>query len=245
LTNIITFALTFFTMRGYLLNGLAFASNDWMERPWSLATYPLVASGGIIELLFSGIWLWFAGGSLERAWGSQRFALFFFGISAITALFFGAGASLLQADFGLSGLTMPLASLTVAWCMLNPEQTILFYFFFPLKAKHLAWLTVALVYFLNGPLFGFFALGGILTTWLYIRFLRLGVAFDGGYGGPIGERLFRPRRSARPRESVRSWWNPLSWVREWQENRRLRRLLNPPDFSDPDEDTPPPADRPQ
>src|SRR5690349_3103089 len=60
---------------------------SWLARPWTLFTYPL-AMFDPIPLLFSGYWLYWVGGTLERSWGSLNFAVVFFLLCAIAGLAF-------------------------------------------------------------------------------------------------------------------------------------------------------------
>lgn len=235
LANLLAFLLTFFSQSDALIRFFGFSSADWLARPWSFATYPLVAVD-FINLLFSALWLWFVGGSLERAWGTARFTSFFAVVTAVSAFFFLAAASVLGGATSLLGLYMPLAALTAAWCMLNPEQTILLYCIIPIKGKYLGWLTIALVYFLHGPKLGLFALGGISCAWLYVRYLRSGSFYDTGYRER--GRIIRIRRNALPRESVSAWWNPFSWLRAWQDRQRLRKLFDTDPFKGKDDEPP-------
>ena len=63
-------------------------------RPWTLITYPLVNRISL-SLLFAVLWFWYIGGSLERGWGSQSYAIFL----ALVTLVTGAAISLVSALF--------------------------------------------------------------------------------------------------------------------------------------------------
>jgi membrane associated rhomboid family serine protease len=153
----------------------------WQE-PWSLLTYPLVTYHPL-SLLLTGYWLWIVGGSLERSWTSQVFLRFFAAVTLATSLGLWIGSLLLGAarsaalgitHVELSGLWMPLAALTVAWCLLNPDQIVLFGFILPIPGRHLLWLTIALTYFLfamgyGTPWLAFFALSGVAYAYSYTR----------------------------------------------------------------------------
>lgn len=184
--DVLTFLALFVTV--YLLQGypwwvwLQFSTFDFLEKPWTLVTYPLVINDPL-TLIFAGYWLWVVGGSLERAWSSRIFFRFFVGISLVTALSIWIGSQLLQV-IGLSGfdgiyaslngLWMPLAALTVSWCLLNPEQIVLLGFILPVQGRHLMWVTIALTYILfvmsfRAPWLGFFALAGVAAAYGYTR----------------------------------------------------------------------------
>ena len=88
-----------------LIELFRFSTSRFYLHPWTLLTYPLVNLDPR-DLLFTLLWLWFVGGSLERSWGGQTYG-FFLGLATITtglafalvALFFGA--------FALSGFWLP------------------------------------------------------------------------------------------------------------------------------------------
>jgi membrane associated rhomboid family serine protease len=206
---------------------LTFSSDWWARWPWTFFTYPLLGAGpgDIVGLLFSCYWLWIAAGSVERAWGSTRFTTFFFGMSAITALGLLAGHFLTQQETWAFGMWLPLAGVTVAFAMMNPEQVILFMFFLPMKLKYLALLDVGIVFasylilgWPNGIVIGLCALSGCAFSYLLVT---------------RGSKLFVYRSASRPQrgEVIRihrrkSRFNPLTWFKEQREEKRLRDFLD-------------------
>ena len=175
--------ITQYVVKGFPWWGwLEFSTFNSWGRPWTLITYPLIIYDPL-ALLFSGYWLWIVGGSLERAWSSRAFLSFFIAVSLTTSLFVWLGSQLLQIlGFGilegvhahLSGLWMPLAALTVSWCLLNPEQVVLLGCILPVQGRHLMWATIVLTYILfvmsfGAPWLGFFALSGVASAYFYTR----------------------------------------------------------------------------
>jgi membrane associated rhomboid family serine protease len=77
--NIITFLLINFRVYKFA-HYIVFDTDFVKSMPWTAFTYPLVTicAGPLcmISAIFSFWWLWFVGGSLERAWGTLRFGLF-------------------------------------------------------------------------------------------------------------------------------------------------------------------------
>ncbi len=69
----------------FVMSYVAFLPANAFHAPWTIFTYPVV-SVGFLSLLIGGFFFWLAGGSLERSWGSARYAVFFFALSAISAL---------------------------------------------------------------------------------------------------------------------------------------------------------------
>lgn len=230
LINIVTF-LSYF-VAAYI----ARAGNPWVylhfstfapwQLPWTFLTYPLVTYDPL-NLLFSGYWLWVVGGSLERAWSTRRFLQFFFGIALISSLSLWLGRLLLSAigvpsGAILAGLWVPLAALTVAWCLLNPDQIVLFGFILPIKSRYLMWATFALSYFgfalspyPGAPWLAFFALAGPAAAYLYSQ-QRSG--YLKRVRKPFYLRSARARSELRPPHALERAWDWLLYL--WE---RLRR----------------------
>ena len=221
LANVATFLMWFFTRLNFA-GALGFSSSAVAARPWSLLTYPVV-SYGIYDVVLGGYMLWLFGGSLERAWGSRRFAWFFGAVTGITSGSLWIGSLLLHAPAFLAGLWLPLSALVVAWCLMNLTAVVLLFFVLPVQARVLAWLDVALTYFgygsAYGPWLAFFALAGCGFAYLYLRGLPRGVLFRTRPSSP-------PRRPLQPDAPVRPLrsWNPLAILERWQRKRRFQRL---------------------
>ncbi|MGE5552274.1 MAG: rhomboid family intramembrane serine protease [Bacteroidota bacterium] len=137
---------------------------------WGFLTYPL-ADLSPFAVVFGGFWLYVAGGALERRWGSRRYACILATIIPLSSLPLLLGARLLGMPVVLAGLSLPLAGLTVAWCMMHRDATVLYGFVLPIPAKTLLWLELILVYLLAavtyGPILGAFALTGPGLVYLY------------------------------------------------------------------------------
>lgn len=236
LLNILTLFLTKLFQLEFLVGWLAFNPATFIARPWTALTYPFVwDSVGIISLLFAGYWLWVAGGSLERAWGSVRFAVFFLAMSAISALGLFVGVVLwnllrpMSMFFpGASGLWFPLAGVTVAFGMMNPEQVILFMFFIPLKLKYLALIDAAIVFFsyVAAPVVAVFALSGCAFAYWYVR---VGASLSSYRSAPP-----RPRQAEviRVFSRRRRFPNPLAWMKERRERRKLKDFFDKSGFKE-------------
>lgn len=236
--NVLTFLLAWMGYGDYLEAYLGFHFLTTLRAPWTLFTYPLLGMIGAIGLLFGGYWLWIAGGSLERTWGTRTFVKFFFVISAVSAIGLYLGHLVTGAFVTAIGLWLPLAAVTVAFAMLNPEQTILFMFIIPLKLKYLAVLSAGLVFLSYGRidqgaasldtrlLMGTFALSGCAASYWYARH---GTRLDFG----------RPRRPSRdnvirmqPRTTRRRGTGLLSWYKEYRDRKRLKDLLDRSNYDD-------------
>ena len=253
--SIVVFLASFFgspSLNLFLLSHVAFWPEFARETPWTLLTYPMYP-GSFLGLLIGGFFLWLAGGSLERSWGSQRYSIFFFALTLISAVSLLLGWYLYQhgtlPNVFLMGFTLPLGGMIVAFCMLNAEQTITLYFF-PIRAIYVAWIVAGLTYFGAGmgPVLSLFACGGLIAAFLYVKFAR-SWADIGSYSGPRRAprgpdlRVYPPARSSSTRFSsrttldgspVRSPFDLAGRWKDWQERRRLEKLLRNSGFSDPE-----------
>ncbi len=253
--NIVTFLVAFFSptaARPLLELFGTFSTLSALHAPWTFLTFPLVSLPPIsFWRILTWVFFWLSGGSLERGWGSARFAAFFFAVTLVSSLslFVGSLLTHIAVPF-LNDLVLPLTGLIVAFCMLNPEQEIMLYFF-PVRARYVA-LIVTVWTYLNyggilGPWLGLFALGGILAAYLYVRFARPWT--------DIGTYRPRPRRpssgpdlriypspskfSTRPSATLDGSprRGPLDVAGRWkdyQERKRLEKLWKNSGFTDPE-----------
>ncbi len=244
IVNVVLFFVAFFSPNiaaPLLEHFLTFVSPDFLAVPWTLLTYPLY-SAGLFPLIFGCLFFWFAGGSLERSWGVWRFAGFIAGITVVTALSFAFGGFLFHRQTPLlAGLGLPLDAAIVAFCMLNPEEAFR-YFFFTLRAKYIALIVTVWTLFSFGPIFGFFACGGIFAAFLYVKYGRAWGSID-SYRTPRrasrGPDLRMDSRPARPTfrttldgsPAQRGAFDVAGRWKDWQERRRLEKLWKNSGFS--------------
>jgi membrane associated rhomboid family serine protease len=207
-----------------------FFTGHLLSAPWTLVTYPLLGLCGALCMLFSCYWLWWAGGSLERSWGSRTFGLFFFGMSALSAFAIWLGVMVTRVEpLEIGGLLLPLAGVTIAFAMLNPEQEILFFFIIPMKLKYLALLDVVLVFISYGQihlLLGVFALAGCAFSYWYVR--RGSLA---GYGSNRYEDREKVIR-LHSRPGIGRRLNPLRWYSNYRDRKKFRDFLNKSGFGE-------------
>jgi len=251
--NILTFLAVFFLKDAgpILQSEVAFNLSNFFHAPWTLVTYPLVAPPFSLWMIVTWVFFWLSGGSLERSWGSRRYAIFFFFVTLFSSasLLFG-GLILRQDILPLNDIFLPLTGLIVAFCMLNPEQEITVYFF-PVRAKYLAIGVTLWTYFtygsMMGPKLGLFALGGIIAAYLYVRFARPWAVMS-SYSAP--RRTFRgpdlrmdsrpPKPAARPTFRTTLDGSPrqrkpldiAGRVKDWRDRRKLEKLWRNSGLSD-------------
>lgn len=207
---------------------------DWRQ-PWRIWTHPLVP-GGILGLLFNGLILWWGGGSLERSWGSRTFAIFLGALCLVAALAVTGMAVLFNIETAAPvGI---FAGALVAWCALNPDETIYLYGIIPLKARFLAVGTCLILFFSYGngnPLVGLMALSApgfavlwVLQGWAY----RVGAntGFNVNLPNPNFARpnlRLIPNRSTRPKDdrfTIRDL-NPLEFFAKRRRRKQFERLM--------------------
>lgn len=104
--------------------------------PWQLITYGFL-HGGFSHILFNMFALWMFGVQIENAWGSRRFAIFYFvcviGAGLVQLVF----ASLTGGVYPTVGASGGVYGILLAFGMMFPDQPIYLYFIFPIKAKYL------------------------------------------------------------------------------------------------------------
>lgn len=124
--------------RGALLRG----------QVWRLVTFIFVPpASGVITILFALYFYYFIGSSLENAWGSFQFNVYY--------LCGMAGAIIAALISGYGNNTYLNLSLFLAFAQLFPEHQVLLFYFIPIKVKYLAYLDWALfaVNFITGLIF--------------------------------------------------------------------------------------------
>jgi membrane associated rhomboid family serine protease len=159
---------------------------------WQLVTY-MFLHGGISHILFNMLTLYWFGPDIERTWGFQRFLKYYF-VCGI-----GAGICVLLVDI-LSGNTMSrtvgssgaIYGLILAYGLLFPDRTILFFFIIPMKVRHFVWIMGLLAFYFsisgdNSGVSNVAHLGGLLVGYLYIK-LKVAKISKGGFVGSLSAR---------------------------------------------------------
>jgi membrane associated rhomboid family serine protease len=258
IANVVTLLTAFFvpSLHQWYSDFITFSTADVLQKPWTLVSYVLFTPS-LLGVLLGGLMLWQFGGSLERSWGSATYTRVLAALSVLTALSLLLGAFVVTSvshgaphSVELAGLLMPVAALTVAFCMIRPNEIINLMLVLPIPAKYIALITVAFCWYDFGPILGFFACGGCLAAWLYVRG-RAGHTSFGGFSTPRVTRgpdleiknFDRPRRPNVYIDGSPPPPKPYDLARilkERQERKRLEKLWNesriPPAEDWPDED---------
>lgn len=202
------------------------APQDW-NQPWRVLTYPFT-SFDFSEVLFSGITLFFFGGSLERSWGTKTFTVFLAAISVITALGITLGVWLAKIPLFPVQSWIIVAALVVAWAAINPFEKILLYFI-PVEGRWIAVIDVLFVFFSHvrvSPILGFCSLAGCAAAHLWMQ--------NRSWGNVTHWTIRRPsmpsKRPARPQkhhDDDFSWrdLNPLERIARAKRKKQFERLF--------------------
>jgi membrane associated rhomboid family serine protease len=196
---------------------------------WQLVTYFFIHVAPS-HFFWNALSLWMFGMMLERAWGTRRFLEFYF-ICGIGAGLIGILGSYLFFDpaartIGASGAVF---GLLVAFGFVFAEQTVMFSFVFPMKAKYMAMLLGAFWFLMTLDSNGAFIvhLGGMITALLYMLY----VARPAPAGYPV---------AGRTRSMSSSRFHPLATLKEryrlWKIERARKKFQVYMKKSNPDRD---------
>jgi membrane associated rhomboid family serine protease len=143
---------------------------------WQLVTY-MFLHGGIMHILFNMLTLYWFGPDLERTWGLQRFLKYYMicgvgaGVCVVIVALFSGGRAMTTPTVGASGAIL---GLILAYGLLFPDRTILFFFVIPMKVRHFVWIIGLLAFFYsitdtNSGVSNVAHLGGMLVGYFYLR----------------------------------------------------------------------------
>lgn len=139
-----------------------------LTRPWTLVTY-MFAHGGVFHLLVNMLGLFFFGTPLEERWGSREFIKFY-----LICGLGGALASFVFYNTPVIGASAAVYGVMLAFAMNWPDAPIYIYAIFPVKAKWLVTIFVAISLFSaltasDSGVAHFAHLGGFAAAWLYLK----------------------------------------------------------------------------
>jgi membrane associated rhomboid family serine protease len=211
IVNIASFLLGLIAGRPYImLFGLVPESVLSRFYVWQPLTY-LFLHGGFFHLLFNMFTLWMFGSELEYQWGTRFFLKFY--------LLTGIGAGLFTLLLSKTphvptiGASGAILALLMAFALTFPDRLIFLYFLFPIKAKYLMVLLIAVeiyssIEYVNDGIGHLTHLGGMIIAYFYLRW--------GNMVGSLFGRLERKKAKQR-----------LTIVRHEEEEReRFRREID-------------------
>ena len=142
---------------------------------WQLVTYLFLHSlTSFWHILFNMLTLWMFGKPIEETWGTKRFLQYYF-VCGI-----GAGICVVLANMAFGdprqrviGASGAIYGLLLAYGMLFPEQTVMFSFLFPLKAKYMVMIFGAIAFLSSfqgpGTVSNLAHLGGMIFGFAYMK----------------------------------------------------------------------------
>jgi len=218
------YLIAWLAMRDVFVGLFGLSLKTFSQVPWGIVTFPLATPGAPAEItgvLFTCLWVYFLGRTLEEDLGGGLMLAVFGGLTLISSGSWLLGSLAVNASPLLAGVSLPMAAMSVVWAMRNPEHTILFMMIIPLKAKYLAVLMAVITLFTAGaasPFMGVFALIPLVVALLYatnrIPGLRYGVApADSAYKKKNNEEFLKFQDEVRKKEKER------------EERERLRKLF--------------------
>lgn len=165
----IVLLVVFFLVLGYtpsLGPHFVFDPKTVVNSPWTLVTYPL-GGNGIVGTLFGVLWLYMIGNRVERDVYSLRYAI----ATAVFVLIVPLTLWGCSAAFGVpvqsQGIWLLMSAVTVAWGTRDPDEVIKLWMLVPVKAKWLAWASIALAFLQNPPILAPFAAAPLILVWLF------------------------------------------------------------------------------
>lgn len=161
---------------------LGFHTQGALLQPWTFLSYPIL-SNSPFELIFGSYWMWLVGSTLERSLTSRVFAKYLLALILIPSISIWIGSQILTTiGAGFLGSThawlismyIPLAGLTVSWCLINPDRIIMFGFVLPIPGRVIMFITIVLTYFAfawtqHAPWLAFFGMIHIMYSSYYMH----------------------------------------------------------------------------
>lgn len=180
-TNVALFAVTLVSST-WLISWLGLAPEQVVTRGfvWQLFTYQFLHQD-VLHILFNMLFVWMFGVDLERRWGLHAFLKYYLIVGTTAGMcttiasllpFASAEASYYSVTIGASGAVY---GLMMAWAIIFPHRTILFFGLVPMTARVFVLITgaISLSYALGaggGSNVSHLAhLGGLAAGWLYLK----------------------------------------------------------------------------
>lgn len=117
--------------------GLSFASFS-SGFIFQIITYPF-ANVGLMEVVFSGLLLWFLGSELEGIWGERKYLAYLLMtviFSGLAYLVFSVALGGAVTGFPFHGMNVLSSAMCVSYAVLFPDRVFQFFMLIPIKAKY-------------------------------------------------------------------------------------------------------------
>ena len=152
---------------------------------YQLVTY-MFLHGGIDHILFNMLALWMFGMTLEQDWGTRRFLKYYF-LCGIGAGLCDVTVNAIVGNWGTHtiGASGAIFGLLLAFGVLYPDVTVLFFFIFPMKAKYMVMIVGGIAFLgalhVNSGVSNIAHLGGMAFGYAYLRMRFFKFKVDLGY----------------------------------------------------------------
>lgn len=167
--NVVTWIAAFFSY-SWLLHLLVGVLD--VSTAWKALTYPLGGVGQFEVLAINVLIFGMFARSLERGWGSLKFAQFCVIVTLISCLINGVGNAVALgqgAPYTVAGLTWLDLAVIVTWCGLHRGQTLMFLFVLPMQAWVMAVVALVMGFFTGpGPIHGAFLVITPILCWFWV-----------------------------------------------------------------------------
>lgn len=161
-------------IEGYLMLSWAGVKQGYI---WQFFTFQFL-HGGFLHILFNGLMLYMFGSAVEGMLGRPRFLEVYFASGVLGGLAQVLLGAVFPNQFGMPvlGASAGVCGLLAMYCLLERDRTIVFMFFFPMRAITLLKLSIAVAaFFVLVPVDGGVAhaahLGGFLVAIGYQRWI--------------------------------------------------------------------------
>lgn len=137
---------------------------------FQIATYPF-ANVGLMEVVFSGLLLWFLGSELEQIWGARKYVIYLVSTVLFSGIVFLIVSAIFDgpmAGFPFHGMGVFSSAMCVSYAVHFPDRVFQFFMIIPIKAKYFCMILAGMSLYS-----GFFSPGGAMA------FGNLGAMFFG------------------------------------------------------------------
>lgn len=137
--NAVLYVLSIFDKSGLLLRFLAMDPYAVLHgEVWRLVTYVLIPEGGDILILFTFLFYFWLGESMERLWGSTKFTVYYVSGVLLTDLGVMVAYLIDGQRILVYGAFYVGTALFMAYALTNPDGVVYFFFVIPIKMKWMA-----------------------------------------------------------------------------------------------------------
>ncbi len=109
---------------------------------WQLLTYPLINTG-LMEVVFTGLLLWFIGSELESLWGTKKYITYLLMTTLFSAIAFLVITLFVGSSF-FSGMGFLSSAMCVSYAVIYPDRIFQFFMVIPVKAKYFCLILAAM-----------------------------------------------------------------------------------------------------